>query len=40
MFFVNALHDGNSRVPPERNPPCRTSSTLMAGLYCNSIGTE
>src|SRR4029077_17342728 len=30
-----------SCVPPERNPPCRTSSTLItAGLYCNSSGIE
>src|SRR5712692_1571857 len=30
-----------SWVPPERNPPCCTSSTLRtAGLYCSSIGIE
>src|SRR5215471_17959550 len=30
-----------SCVPPERNPPWRTSSTWMTdGLYCSSIGTE
>src|ERR1700759_4786026 len=30
-----------SCVPPERNPPWRTSSTLItAGLYWSSIGTE